>query len=67
MDSLTREKEARLAAERLQTSLTDELGKAQREHLSASQKVIEFIKILLAVARILFCLFSFPISTLKPP
>ncbi|KAL6313978.1 hypothetical protein AAG906_011709 [Vitis piasezkii] len=39
MDSLTREKEARLAAERLQTSLTDELGKAQREHLSASQKI----------------------------
>lgn len=44
MDSLTREKEARLAAERLQASLTDELGKAQRDHLSASQKVIEFTK-----------------------
>ncbi|KAJ9671975.1 hypothetical protein PVL29_025565 [Vitis rotundifolia] len=39
MDSLAREKEARLAAERLQTSLTDELGKAQREHSSASQKI----------------------------
>ena len=44
MDSLTREKEARLVAERLQASLSDELGRAQRDHLSASQKVMEFMK-----------------------
>ena len=36
MDSLTRETEARLAA--------DEFGKGKRDHLSASQKVIEFVK-----------------------
>lgn len=39
IDSLTREKEARLAAERLQGSLSDDLGKSQRELASANQKV----------------------------
>ncbi|KAK9268364.1 hypothetical protein L1049_000113 [Liquidambar formosana] len=40
VDSLTKEKEARLAAERVQGSLSEDLGKAQRELLSANQKVL---------------------------
>ncbi|XP_057950155.1 kinesin-like protein KIN-14N [Malania oleifera] len=39
MDSLAKEKEARVAAERLQASLSEELGKVQREQLNASQKI----------------------------
>lgn len=39
MDSLSREKEARLAAERLQTSLKEDLEKAQQEQQSSNQKV----------------------------
>lgn len=39
MDSLTKEKEARLNFERTQASLSEELARAQRELLSANQKV----------------------------
>lgn len=39
MDSLAREKEARLNIERSQASLSEELGRAQRELLSANQKI----------------------------
>jgi kinesin family protein C1 len=39
MDSLAREKEARLNMERSQTSLSEELARAQRDLLSANQKV----------------------------
>lgn len=39
MDSLTREKEARIAAERLRDSLSEDLSKSQREHQNASQKI----------------------------
>ena len=39
MDSLAREKETRLNIERSQTSLSEELAKAQRELLSSNQKV----------------------------
>ncbi|KAK6946834.1 Kinesin motor domain [Dillenia turbinata] len=39
MDACMREKEARVAAERLQASLSEELGKAQQEQSSANQKI----------------------------
>uniref|UniRef100_A0A2N9J3Z5 Kinesin-like protein n=1 Tax=Fagus sylvatica TaxID=28930 RepID=A0A2N9J3Z5_FAGSY len=39
MDSLAREKEARLNMERSQTSLSEELARAQRDLLSANQKI----------------------------
>ncbi|KAG6637507.1 kinesin-like protein KIN-14N isoform X1 [Carya illinoinensis] len=39
MDSLTKEKEARLNFERTQASLSEELARAQRELLSANQKI----------------------------
>lgn len=39
MESLSKEKEARLDIERSQTSLSDDLGRAQRELQSANQKV----------------------------
>ncbi|KAA8523740.1 hypothetical protein F0562_010163 [Nyssa sinensis] len=39
MDYLTREKEARAAAEKLQASLSEELGRTQRENSSANQKI----------------------------
>lgn len=39
MESLTREREARLEIERSQNSLSDELGRVQRELSSANQKV----------------------------
>ncbi|GAB4846221.1 Kinesin-like protein KIN-14C [Ancistrocladus abbreviatus] len=39
MDSLSREKEARIAVEKLQASLSEELEKAQQEQLNANQKI----------------------------
>lgn len=39
MDDLSREKEARIAAEKLQSSLTDDLEKVRQEQLTSSQKV----------------------------
>ncbi|KAA8526931.1 hypothetical protein F0562_008840 [Nyssa sinensis] len=39
VDSLTREKDARAAAEKLQASLSEELGRTQRENSSANQKI----------------------------
>jgi hypothetical protein len=39
VDSLAREKETRLNIERSQTSLSEELARAQRELLSSNQKV----------------------------
>ncbi|KAH0987050.1 hypothetical protein GBA52_014227 [Prunus armeniaca] len=39
MESLTREREARLEIERSQNSLSDELGRVQRELSSANQKI----------------------------
>lgn len=39
MESLTSEREARLNIERSQTSLSEELGRTQRELSSANQKV----------------------------
>ena len=39
MDSLAREKEAKAAVERLQTSLSEELRSAQSENSIANQKV----------------------------
>ncbi|KAM7498813.1 hypothetical protein LguiA_023227 [Lonicera macranthoides] len=39
MESFTKEKEARIAAERLQTTLSEELGRAQRESTTANQKI----------------------------
>ena len=43
MDCLTREKEARLNIERSQASLSEELARAQRDLLSANQKVKQII------------------------
>ncbi|CAI9303633.1 unnamed protein product [Lactuca saligna] len=40
METLTKEKEARLSAERLQTSIKEELERAQRESKSANQKIL---------------------------
>ncbi|CAK9142310.1 unnamed protein product [Ilex paraguariensis] len=39
LDNFSREKEARVATERLQASLSDELGRAQLENSSANQKI----------------------------
>lgn len=39
MDGLTKERQARLDIERSQKSLSEELGRAQRELSSANQKV----------------------------
>ncbi|XP_010694266.2 kinesin-like protein KIN-14N isoform X1 [Beta vulgaris subsp. vulgaris] len=39
MDDLSREKEARIAAERLQTSLSEDLEKARQEQQTSSQKI----------------------------
>lgn len=39
MDDLSREKEARIAAERLQSSLSEDLEKARQEQQTSSQKV----------------------------
>lgn len=43
MESFTKEREARIAAERLQTTLSEELGRAQRESTTTNQKVIYYI------------------------
>lgn len=40
MDSLTREKEARVASERLQASLSEDLRRAQQDITSSNQKVV---------------------------
>ena len=39
MDSLAREKDAKVAVERLQASLSEELRSAQSENSTANQKV----------------------------
>ena len=39
MDSLTKERQARFDIERSQNTLSEELGRAQRELSSANQKV----------------------------
>ena len=39
VESLAKEREARLEIERTQTTLSDDLGRAQRELQSANQKV----------------------------
>ena len=41
LDSFTREKEARVAAERLQSSLSEDLKRAQQDIASSNQKVLE--------------------------
>lgn len=41
MDSFNREKEARVAAERLQSSLSEDLKRAQQDIASSNQKVLE--------------------------
>ncbi|KAF8410940.1 hypothetical protein HHK36_003477 [Tetracentron sinense] len=40
VDSLRKEKESRVAVERLKDSLSDELGKVQQEQFSANQKIV---------------------------
>ena len=62
MDCLAREKEARLNIERSQASLSEELARAQRDLLSANQKVKQIINSNSLPSPILF--FPFPLSYL---
>lgn len=58
MESLAREKEARLSIERTQASLSEELARAQQELLSSSQKVKQKMLLQFMGLVLLYCSYS---------